>query len=220
VPAETAAVADLENHREELTVYCRRTLGSAFDADDAVQETMVRAWRGLEQFEGRASLRSWLYRIATNVCCDMRRGPWRRTVLMDLGPSGNGDIPGARPPATDVSLPGVLGVGTPGSDPADTIAAREEIRRALSALVWLPRRQRAAVILCDVLRWPAAEAAAALRTTRASVNSALQRGRQRFAAFDVSTPVPGTACHDALRDRFVDAFARHDVDALVRLVSS
>src|ERR687898_1068229 len=169
----------LGQHRRELTGYCYRMLGSGFEAEDAVQETMVRAWRGLDRFEGRAALRSWLYRIATNVCLDMLNGRERRARPMDLGP--------AREPIESNlnTLPEVTwiepvpdGLVLPESDPAEVAVARETIRLAfIAALQHLPPRQRAVLILCEVLRWQAAEVAELLETSVASVNSALQRAR-------------------------------------------
>src|SRR5690349_21818327 len=153
VHSDTLAPEDLEGHRRELTAYCYRMLGSGFDAEDAVQETLVRAWRAGEDFEGRSSVRSWLYRIATNVCVDMIRGRQRRARPMELGPS--------RPPV-DSSLEAVLPEGSwispiadervlpPEADPAEVALARDSIRLAfVAALQRLPPRQRAALILCE-----------------------------------------------------------------------
>src|SRR5216683_133667 len=164
----------LEQYRRELTGYCYRMLGSAFEADDAVQETMLRAWKAAEGFEGRSSLRSWLYRIATNVCLDALRGEKRRALPMDLGPSSPPAESHMRPvPAGDLwvtPIPDGRVVPDHG-DPAEIAAVRDSVRLAfVTALQHLPARQRAALILCEVLRLPAVEAAAILETTVASVN--------------------------------------------------
>jgi RNA polymerase sigma-70 factor (ECF subfamily) len=212
----------LEEYRRELTGYCYRMLGSAFDAEDAVQETMVRAWRGFDRFEGRAALRSWLYRIATNVCLDMLNGRERRARPMDLGP--------AREPIESNlnTLPEVTwlepipdGIVADG-DPAEVAVARETIRLAfVAALQHLPPRQRAVLILCEVLRWKASEVAELLETSVASVNSALQRARATLDASDLST-VDATAPlgeeHRALLARYVAAFEAYDIDALTSLI--
>jgi RNA polymerase sigma-70 factor (ECF subfamily) len=223
--ARPGAIApeDLEGHRRELTAYCYRMLGSGFDAEDAVQETMVRAWRAGEDFQGRSSLRSWLYRIATNVCLDMLRGRQRRARPMELGPS--------RPPV-ESSLEQMLPEGSwvspiadervlpPEADPAEVAVARDSVRLAfVAALQHLPARQRAALILCEVLRWQAAEAAELLGTSVAAVNSALQRARATLGSAGAGEPVPEVATDQrALLDRYVDAFERYDIDGLVRLL--
>src|SRR5438094_8485395 len=163
----------LEQHRAGLIGYCDRMLGSPFDAEDAVQETLLRAWRGIDRFEGRAALRSWLYRIATNVCLDMLKGRERRARPMDLGPA-------RAPEAANLNtLPEVTwiepvpdGLVVPDGDPADVVVSRETIRLAfVAALQHLPPRQRAALILCEVLGWKAAEVAELLETSVPSVNS-------------------------------------------------
>jgi RNA polymerase sigma-70 factor (ECF subfamily) len=156
-----------EQHRAELRAYCYRMLGSPFEADDALQETFIRAWRGLENFEGRAALRSWLYRIATNVSLDMLNGRERRARPIDLGP--------AREPIESNlhTLPEVTwiepipdGLVAAAGDPADVVVSRETIRLAfVAALQHLPPRQRAVLILCEVLRWKASEVAELLDTS-------------------------------------------------------
>src|SRR6476646_10346077 len=165
-----------EQHRVELTGYCYRMLGSAFEAEDAVQDTMVRAWRAIDRFEGRSSLRSWLYRIATNVCFDALDGRQRRARPLDLGPARPAVAPagGMLPEATWVTPIPDAAVLAPASDPAELAVARDSIRLAfIAALQHLPPRQRAVLILREVLAWPAAEVASLLDTSVASVNSAL-----------------------------------------------
>src|SRR5689334_8520511 len=160
----------LAQHRRELTGYCYRMLGSSFDAEDAVQETMVRAWRGLDDFEGRSALRSWLYRIATNVCLDQLAGRQRRALPIDL--SGDPWQPvesslAARRPGTAWVEP-VLDrqVVAADADPAERAVERESIRLAfIAALQYLPPRQRAVLLLREVLRWKAEEVASLLETT-------------------------------------------------------
>ncbi|MGH9154855.1 MAG: sigma-70 family RNA polymerase sigma factor [Acidimicrobiales bacterium] len=226
MPGQRAAVdVDLEEHRRELTGYCYRMLGSGFEAEDAVQETMVKAWRNLDRFEGRSALRSWLYRIATNVCLDMLRGPQRRARPMDLGPSSTADsalgpvVPEhawVQPIADARVLP------TDG-DPAELAESRESIRLAFVAVLQhLPPRQRAVLILREVLRWQATEVAELLDTSVESVNSALQRARATLAAKNQDARAPGVTEVDpeqqALLARYVDAFERYDVSTLVSLV--
>jgi RNA polymerase sigma-70 factor (ECF subfamily) len=226
-PTATASSAgvevQLEQHRRELTAYCYRMLGSAFEAEDAVQETFIRAWRSHDRFEGRSALRSWLYRIATNVCLDMLNGRERRARPMDLGP--------AREPieANLNTLPEVTwiepipdGRVVPEGDPAEVAVARETIRLAfVAALQHLPPRQRAVLILCEVLRWQAAEVAELLDTSVASVNSALQRARATLAdgKVDVNGVSPPLDEADrALLDRYVAAFERYDMEELTSLI--
>jgi RNA polymerase sigma-70 factor (ECF subfamily) len=213
----------LEQHRRELTAYCYRMLASSFEAEDAVQETFIRAWRGYDRFEGRAALRSWLYRIATNVCLDMLNGRERRARPMDLGPS--------REPveANLHMLPEVTWIEpipdsrvVSDSDPAELAVARETIRLAfVAALQHLPPRQRAVLILCEVLRWKASEVAELLETSVASVNSALQRARATLEASNVSaadTPPSVDGADAELLARYVEAFERYDIEALTALI--
>ena len=214
----------LLEHRRELTGYCYRMLGSAFDADDAVQETMVRAWRGLADFEGRSALRSWLYRIATNVCLDQLSGRQRRALPMDLSGSPWQPVEAslaARRPGTAWVEP-VLDrqVVAEDADPAEQAVQRESIRLAfVSALQHLPPRQRAVLLLREVLRWRAEEVAQLLDTTVASVNSALQRARATMAAVGGEADTePLDDVHRALLARYVDAFERYDVEGLVALL--
>jgi RNA polymerase sigma-70 factor, ECF subfamily len=224
-PGADAFAAGMEDHRRELTGYCYRMLGAGSEAEDAVQETFLRAWRAREGFEGRATLRSWLYTIATNVCLDMPRRQQRRARPMDLGGPASTEtarlheLPEHRwvqPIADDK----VLGTGGPGADPAELAAQRDSVRLAfVAALQMLPPRQRAVLILREVLHWRAAEVAELLGTTVASVNSALQRAR---ATLDAAETVGDEAQLDAddreLVDRYVDSFLRFDIDRLVALL--
>jgi RNA polymerase sigma-70 factor (ECF subfamily) len=221
VDAREVQPEDLEQYRRELTGYCYRMLGSFFEADDAVQETMMRAWRGIDGFEGRSALRSWLYRIATNVCLDMLRGRERRVLPMDLGPSSTAEaslgpmLPGHAwiQPVPDARV--LSGDG----DPAELVASRETIRLAfVIALQHLPARQRAVLILREVLSWHAVEVAELLETSVASVNSALQRARATLAVRDVSRSRGVSTDQQALLSRYVDAFERYDIDSLVSLL--
>ena len=211
--------SSLEQHRRELTAYCYRMLASPFDAEDAVQETFIRAWRGIDGFEGRAALRSWLYRIATNVCLDMLNARDRRARPIDLGPAGEPVVENLH------TLPEVTWIEpVPDSlvaDPADVTVARDTIRLAfVAALQHLPPRQRAVLILCEVLRWKASEVAELLETSVASVNSALQRARATLETTDVTTDSPSSlsdADHELLA-RYVQAFEQYDMDALTSLI--
>jgi RNA polymerase sigma-70 factor (ECF subfamily) len=219
----TPAFGELEQHRRELTAYCYRMLGSPFEAEDAVQDTLIRAWRSIDRFEGRSALRSWLYRIATNVCLDMLNGRERRARPMDLGPS-------LEPRASNLNtLPEVTWIEpipqsaiAADADPAAVAESRETIRLAfVAALQHLPPRQRAVLILCEVLRWKAAEVAELLDTSVASVNSALQRARATLDQTDVSSSDPAPPLSDADRDllaRYVEAFQAYDIEKLTSLI--
>jgi RNA polymerase sigma-70 factor, ECF subfamily len=222
VAAPSQALEDqLEQHRRELTGFCYRLLGSPFEAEDAVQETFVRAWRAYGGFEGRSSLRSWLYRIATNVCLDMADARERRARPMDLGP--------AREPIESNlnALPEVTWIEpVPDSsvaDPAEVAAKRETIRLAfVAALQHLPPRQRAVLILREVFRWKSTEVSELLETSVASVNSALQRARATLEASNVSASDPAPELDESHRDllaRYVKAFEDYDMDALTSLVA-
>src|ERR671937_1045352 len=182
----------LEGYRRELTSYCYRMLGSAFDAEDAVQETMVRAWRNLGQFEGRAALKSWLYRIATNVCLDMLNGKERRIRPLDLGAPGSADSVLTTRPDSEWLEPIPDGrVVEADGDPAKLAEERETLRLAfVGALQHLPPQQRAVLILREVLRWQASEVAELLETSVASVNSALQRARASLDAEELDGTGP------------------------------
>jgi len=214
----------LLEHRRELTGYCYRMLGSSFDAEDAVQETMVRAWRGLGDFEGRSALRSWLYRIATNVCLDSLNGRKRRALPMDLAgdpyPPVPASLAGRRPMTAWIEPVLDRQVLPEDGDPAEQAVARESIRLAfVAALQHLPPRQRAVLILREVLRWKADEVAGLLDTTVASVNSALQRARATLADLD-ARPAPRSLDPDdrELLAKYLDAFERYDIEALVQLL--
>jgi RNA polymerase sigma-70 factor (ECF subfamily) len=215
----------LEEHRRELTAHCYRMLGSAHEAEDAVQETMIRAWRSHDGFEGRSSLRSWLYRIATNVCLDQLRGRQRRALPMDLGPATSGVVSDAgsmRGEATWIGpIPDDRAI-PPDGDPAELAVARESVRLGfIAALQRLPARQRAVLLLREVLRWRASEVAELLDTTVASVNSALQRARATLADQHLADGEPLRPMDEqqqALLARYVDAFERYDLDELTALM--
>src|SRR5215470_4432948 len=213
----------LEERRVELRGYCYRMLASPFEADDAVQETFSRAWRSFDSFEGRASLRSWLYWIATNVCLDMLKSVERRARPMDLGPAGEPVVENLHDrPASAWLEPVPDGLIAPEGDPAEVAVARDTVRLAfVAALQHLPPRQRAVLILCEVLQWKASEVAGLLGTTTAAVNSALQRARATLAA---SRPTATAARPELgesdrlLPDRYVAAFEAYDVAALTALI--
>jgi RNA polymerase sigma-70 factor (ECF subfamily) len=222
--ADTALDSTLEQYRRELTAHCYRMLGSSFEAEDAVQKKMVRAWRGYDSFEGRAALRSWLYRIATNVCLDMLNGRNRRARPMDLAGPSSADTPArATLPESEWVLPVPDGrVLATAADPADLAEARETIRLAfIAALQHLPPRQRAVLLLRDVVRWKATEVAELLGTTDASVNSALQRARSTIAASNIAetdSVMPMDESQQELLSRYVEAFERYDMDSLTALI--
>ncbi len=231
LPNDAASVAEepehrLERYRRELTAYAYRMLGSTFEAEDAVQETLLRAWRGFEGFEGRAALRSWLYRIATNVCLDMLSARQRRARPMDLGPAGVADERLLGDPLPEVTwiepMPDDRVLPT-GGDPAEVAVARESIRLAfVAALQHLPPRQRAVLILREVLRWKATEVAELLDTSVPSVNSSLQRARATLQASNVSadgSSEPMDEDQRALLARYVDAFQRYDMEGLTALLA-
>jgi len=217
-----AIEVEFEQYRPELTAYCYRMLGSAFEADDAVQETLVRAWRSFDTFEGRAALRSWLYRIAANVCFDMLRGRKRRAMPVDMSAPGRGDGTVDGPLPDDIWLGPVpdASVIARAADPAEQAVVRESVRLAfVAALQHLPPRQRAVLILREVLKWRASEVAELLDTSVQSVNSALQRARATLAQSNLSNPAePEDAEMQELLARYVDAFERFDVDTMVSLL--
>jgi RNA polymerase sigma-70 factor (ECF subfamily) len=215
---------ELERYRSQLTGYCYRMLGSAFDAEDAVQETMVRAWRNLDRFEGRSALRSWLYRIATNVCLDNLRGRQRRAMPMDMSPA----VPATTPPGRQLSeatwltpIPDAM-ITPEDADPAERAVAQDSVRLAfVAALQHLPPRQRAVLILREVLCWQAAEVAELLETSVASVNSLLQRARAGLSASERLDDAGGgtlSAEDEDLLARYTQAFEAYDMKALVALL--
>ncbi|MCL1869023.1 MAG: sigma-70 family RNA polymerase sigma factor [Promicromonosporaceae bacterium] len=224
---DDALAETLDAYRSELTGYCYRLLGGASDADDAVQETMLRAWRGHRNFEGRSTLRSWLYRIATNVCFDhLGSAAHRRERPMGLGAAQPPELDHfgetlaedrwVEPVPDDAVLPRA-------GDPAQVAVGHESIRLAfVAALQHLPPRQRAVLVLREVLRWSAAETAQLLDMTVAAVNSALQRARatleDKAPTPETTSRLPGEAWRDQLLERYLDAFERYDMDALVRLL--
>ena len=228
---QTAAVEEsrddpdlLERHRTELAGYCYRMLGSAFEADDAVQETMVRAWRGLDRFEGRSALRTWLYTIATRVCLDMLQGRQRRARPMEIGrPRTPEDPIGSVLDEATWVTPVPDGLVLPvAADPAETAVLRDSIRLAfVAALQHLPPRQRAVLILREVLQWRAAEVAELLGDSVASVNSALQRARATLTERQADTGEAVSLDDERQRelvDRYVDAFERYDMATMVVLL--
>ena len=213
---------EMEPYRRQVTGYCYRMLGSSFEAEDAVQETIVRAWQHSDSLQGAGALKSWLYRIATNVCLDMLRGRQRRAQPMDLGGSSSADAFDGKVLPENVwvtPIPDYRVVPDDG-DPAELAAQRETIRLAfVAALQALPARQRAVLILCEVLRWQAGEAAELLDTSVASVNSALQRARATLAARDGGGHhEPLDAEQRALLAKYVTAFERYDINSLVALL--
>ena len=226
----TVTTADLdvrlEKHRVELTGYCYRMLGSSFEAEDAVQDTMVRAWRSYDRFEGRSSLRSWLYRIATNVCLDMLNAGNKRARPMDLTESTPLAQAALAPRPDNVWLepmPDARVLPTV-DDPAEAAVARESVRLAfVAALQQLPAKQRAVLILREVLAWKASEVAELLDTSVASVNSALQRARATLAdrqgeGAQAATSDPLDEEQQKLLDRYVAAFEGYDMATLTALL--
>ena len=211
---------EMEAHRSALTGYCYRMIGSGSEAEDAVQETMVRAWRAADKLQERGALKAWLFRIANNVCLDMLQSSQRRAIPMEMGPSSNADAPlGAmladsayvRPIADAKVLP-------ESADPAELAAEKETLRLAfVAALQHLPAKQRAVLILREVLRWQASEVATLLDTSVAAVNSALQRARATLADIQAGQPELDADQSDLLA-RYVDAFERYDIDAFIGLL--
>jgi RNA polymerase sigma-70 factor (ECF subfamily) len=216
----TLDIGELEQHRTALTGHCYRILGSILDAEDAVQETMVRAWKNLDRFEGRSSVRTWLYRIATNVCLDALSSRSRRMRPIEEGDPGNAQSEIVHQPRQHwlEPVPDALAVATD-SSPYEQTLMRQSIRLAfVAALQHLPPRQRASLLLADVLGWSAAEIAECLETTTAAVNSALQRARATLAARSATLDEPLSDEASDLLDRYVELFHRYDVDGLVALM--
>lgn len=222
-PTDRLDIGRLESYRRELTGYCYRMLASPFDAEDAVQETLLRAWRALERFEeAGGGVRPWLYRIATNVCLDMLKGRSRRVLAVGLGTPAAGQVSMGEPlpearwvyPISDELVGGEDG------DPAVVAIARETVRLAfIAALQLLAPRQRAVLVLHDVLSWRASEIAQLLQTTENAVNAALKRARAALAHADMESLEPaGAEVERELLGRYIDAFERYDVDALVALL--
>jgi len=223
-PTSDELELELERHRAELTAYAYRMLGSGFEAEDAVQEALLRAWKSFDRFEGRSSLRSWLFSIVTNVCLDMLGGKERRARPMDLAPARSADVPLPDPLPENVWILPVPDdrVVPESGDPSEVVETRESIRLAfIAALQHLPPRQRAVLILREVLRWKASEVAELLDTSVASVNSALQRARATIASVridDAETLQPADEDQRALLARYVDAFERYDMGSLTSLL--
>ena len=222
--AQTLQAADfereLETYRPELTAYAYRMLGSAFEAEDAVQDALLRAWKSYEGFEGRSALRSWLYRITTNVCLDMLNSRGRRALPMDLGSAQSADTPLPAPLPEVTWLEPIPEARVSGGDPAEVAELRESIRLAfVAALQHLPPKQRAVLILREVLRWKAEEVAELLETSVASVNSALQRARAALAKVEGTEPLqPDDEEQKVLLARYVEAFERYDMEKLTALL--
>jgi len=223
-PTSDELELELERHRAELTAYAYRMLGSGFEAEDAVQEALLRAWKSFDRFEGRSSLRSWLFSIVTNVCLDMLGGKERRARPMDLAPARSADVPLPDPLPENVWILPVPDdrVVPESGDPSEVVETRDSIRLAfIAALQHLPPRQRAVLILREVLRWKASEVAELLDTSVASVNSALQRARATLASVridDAETLQPADEDQRALLARYVDAFERYDMGSLTSLL--
>ncbi|MEO8966914.1 MAG: sigma-70 family RNA polymerase sigma factor [Solirubrobacteraceae bacterium] len=212
----------MENHRRELTGYCYRMLGAGSEAEDAVQETFLRAWRSRDAFERRATLRSWLYRIATNVCLDMPQRPQRRARPMDLVSPATTEtaVLGLRSDATWVQPISDTRALPDSGDPAELAGLRETIRLAfVAALQHLPPRQRVVLILREVLHWHAAEVAELLDTSVPSVNSALQRARATLDRLELESDETALEADDEeLLARYVAAFEAYDIETLVTLL--
>ncbi|MFI6043019.1 sigma-70 family RNA polymerase sigma factor [Nocardia sp. NPDC051321] len=213
-----------EKHRRELCAYAYRMLGSSFEAEDAVQETFTRAWKSYDSFEGRASLRSWLYRITTNVCLDMLDGPQRRARPMDLSGPSRPDSPLPAPQPDYVWIEPIPNALAFGADPADHASAKDTLRLAfVAACQHLPATQRAILIMREVLRFSANETAEALTMSPASVNSALQRARATMSKVQpAATDTYDESNEDQrkLIDNFVEAFEAYDMDTLTTLLKT
>ncbi|WP_035957744.1 sigma-70 family RNA polymerase sigma factor [Bryobacter aggregatus] len=212
--------AQLEAHRAALTGHCYRMLGSAVDAEDAVQDTMLRAWKNLDSFDGRASLRTWLYKIATNVCLDSLANTSRRYRPIEEGPCGTvHDTLSARPRTHWLEPVADLRALPSDANPSELAILRQSIRLAfVSALQQLPPKQRAALLLTEVLGWSASEAAASLDTSIPAIHSALQRARATLASNKNAAPQPLSGDQNTLLNRYLTAFENYDIDSLVALL--
>ena len=217
---------ELESYRKALTGYCYRMIGSGAEAEDAVQETMVRAWKSADKLQDRAALKAWLFRIANNVCLDMLGSAQRRATPMDMGPSSDADAPLGAMLADSAWVRPIADakVLEPTADPAELAAEKETLRLAfVAALQHLPAKQRAVLILREVLAWRASEVAELLGTSVASVNSALQRARATLAenggtGADAATSDPLDEEQQKLLERYVEAFEGYDMTALTALL--
>jgi len=219
----TADFSLLEAHRPALTGYCYRMLGSPFDADDAVQETMIRAWRSFNQFDGRASVKTWLYRIATNVCLDELKNRSRRARPMEEGApsSGSPSMESLTQRPREYWIEPILDsrILPAEADPSERAALRQSVRLAfVAALQNLAPKQRAALLMTEVLGCSAAEAAETLETSIPSVNSALQRARAALAKRSMEEPAELTSAQQGMLSRYVAAFESYDVDGLTALM--
>ncbi len=219
----TADFAHLEAHRPALTGHCYRMLGSVFDADDAVQETMIRAWRSFDQFDGRASVKTWLYRIATNVCLDELKNRGRRARPIEEGAPwpGSPSVESLTQRPREYWVEPILDswVLPAEADPSERAALRQSVRLAfVAALQNLAPRQRAALLMTEVLGWSAAEIAETLETSIPAVNSALQRARSALAKRTAQEPAELTEAQRAMLSRYVAAFESYDVDGLTALM--
>ena len=223
---QTTSQADLgrllDEHRADLTGYCYRMLASPFEAEDAVQETMLRAWKAYDRFEGRAAIRTWLHRIATNVCLDMLRAKQHRIRPMDMGPAREPIEANLKtlPEVTWIEpIPDTLVAADP--DPEESAMAKESVRLAfVAALQHLPPKQRAALILCEVMSWKAAEVAELLEMSVASVNSALQRARATLKTGELGEQraTIDDAKKREMLQRYVEAFEKYDLPLLTRII--
>ena len=219
-PVEPDFLSQADPYRRELLAHCYRMLGSVHDAEDLVQETYLRAWRAFDRFEGRSTLRTWLYRIATSACLTAIEGRGRRPLPTGLGGPSEG---GGQPLEIRDEVPWLEPMPSDAEDPATIVASRESMRLAfIAALQHLAPKQRAVLIFRDVLAWKAAEVAELLDTTTAAVNSALQRARAQLddvapTQDDVVEPTDETK--RALLARYMAAFENKDVDAIVALLA-
>ena len=221
VAIEDDVLAQFEPHRRELCAYAYRMLGSSFEAEDAVQEAFTRAWKSHSSFEGRSSLRSWLYKITTNVCLDMLKGPQRRARPMDLAPAFDAGSPLPAPEPDYMWVEPIPDSMAFGADPAAAAEAKDTLRLAFVAAVQhLPAKQRAVMLMREVLRFSAAETAEMLQISPASVNSALQRARATMEQVHAKPEEPYAIDDAELRklvDGYVSAFEAYDMDALTAL---